>query len=108
MLPADAAMTEDVSVSERLTLDDQPALAAGAASHGSHDDERTADARELTSLLEISNTLSGDLRVKTRIHQVLAILERHHGAFRSTATLLREGTRELHIEASVGLSASGQ
>jgi len=101
-------MTEDVRVTERLTLDDKPALAAGATSHGSHDDERTGEARELASLLEISNTLSGDLRVKTRIHQVLAILERHHGAFRSTATLLREGTRELHIETSIGLSASGQ
>ena len=100
-------MKEEISISERLTLDDQPALVAGAPSLGSHEDERASDARELTSLLEISNALSGDLRVKTRIHQVLGILERHHGAFRSTATLLREGTRELHIEASVGLSASG-
>ena len=68
----------------------------------------TSDARELTSLLDISNSLSGALRVKTRIHHVLGILERHHGALRSTVTLLREGTHELHIEASVGLSADGQ
>ena len=92
-------MTEDVSVSERLTFDDQPARAAAATSHGSHEDERASDARELTSLLEISKTLSGAPRLKSGMHQVLEILERHHGAFRSTVTLLREGTHELHIEA---------
>jgi Nif-specific regulatory protein len=101
-------MTEDVSVSERLTLDEQPRLATGVQGHVSHENERAAEARELTSLLEISNALSGDLRVKTRIHQALGILERHHGAIRSTVTLLREGSRELHIEASIGLSANGQ
>ena len=30
-----------------------------------------------------------------------------HGALRSTVTLLREGTQELYIEASMGLSAAG-
>jgi Nif-specific regulatory protein len=101
-------MTEDLSVPERMTLDEQPRLVAGVPGHGSHEKERDAEARELTSLLEISNALSGDLRVKTRIHQTLGILERHHGAIRSTVTLLREGSRELHIEASIGLSANGQ
>src|SRR6202044_1171301 len=46
--------------------------------------------------------------VKARLRHVLVILERHHGAFRSAVTLLREGANELSIEASVGLSADGQ
>jgi hypothetical protein len=46
--------------------------------------------------------------VKAGITEVLEILERHHGAFRSAVTLLREGSQELCIEASIGLSADGQ
>ena len=63
---------------------------------------------ELTSLLEISKFLSDGPRMKDGLHQVLTILERRHGVLRSSVTLLRENSHELHIEASVGLSADGR
>src|SRR5262249_43455171 len=52
--------------------------------------------------------LSGTLRLKAAIHHILEILERHHGVFRSTVTLLRDGASDLYIEASIGISANGQ
>jgi Nif-specific regulatory protein len=83
--------------------------AARAASPSSRSAREVDDeARELSSFLEISGALSGAVRLKAGVQHVLGILERHHGAFRSTVTLLREGSRELYIEASVGLSAAGQ
>jgi Nif-specific regulatory protein len=62
----------------------------------------------LASLLDISKALSGSLRLKDAIHRALEILERDQSVARSAVTLLREGTNELHIEASVGLSHAGQ
>ena len=102
MFPTNKTMPENQAESDKFSFDDQSAASPGASGPGSRENEQTGETRELTSLLEMSNALSGALRVKTRIHQVLGILERHHGAFRSTVTLLREGTHELHIEASVG------
>src|ERR1700693_3050430 len=68
----------------------------------------TRQARPESSLLEMSNALSGALRVRNRVQQAPGILERHHGALRSTMTLVREGSHDPHIEASVGLSSDGQ
>jgi Nif-specific regulatory protein len=101
-------MPENQAESDRFAFDAQSPPAPGASGTGSPGDEQTGETRELTSLLEMSNALSSALRVKARVHQALGILERHHGAFRSTVTLLREGTHELYIEASVGLSTDGQ
>jgi Nif-specific regulatory protein len=64
--------------------------------------------RRLTTLLEVSQALSGTLNLKHSLHRVLEILERHHGMFRSTVTLLRRDSPDLHIEASIGLSDEGQ
>ncbi|HEX4076038.1 MAG TPA: sigma 54-interacting transcriptional regulator [Candidatus Acidoferrales bacterium] len=83
-------------------------MAAGVSTFGSHQDLLAGDARELASLLEIGKALSGTSRLKAGITEALEILERHHGAFRSAVTLLREGSQELCIEASVGLNADGQ
>ncbi len=58
--------------------------------------------RKLTTLLEISQTLSGTLDLKATLHRVLEILERHHGILRSAVTVLDAKSRELHIEASNG------
>jgi Nif-specific regulatory protein len=71
-------------------------------------DTDTVEARKLSSLLEIGQALSGALRLKSGLNRVLEILERDHGAVRSAITLLREGTNELYIEASRGLSPDGQ
>ena len=101
-------MAGDQLVPGIFALDDQTSMASGVSRLGSREDEPEDEARELVSLLEISKALSGALRVKAGIDQALEILERHHGAFRSTVTLLREGSHELCIEASVGLSNDGQ
>jgi Nif-specific regulatory protein len=66
------------------------------------------ETRRLTTLLEISQHLSGTPNLKRSLHLVLEALEQHHGMFRSTVALLRDDTGELHIEACNGLSAEGQ
>jgi len=60
----------------------------------------TRDARRLSTLLEISQALSGTLNLKSSMQRVLQILIRHHSVVRGMVTLLREG--ELHVEAIEG------
>ena len=60
----------------------------------------TRDARRLSTLLEISQALSGTLNLKSSMQRVLQVLIRHHGVVRGMVTLLREG--ELHVEAIEG------
>jgi GAF domain-containing protein len=54
----------------------------------------TRDARRLSTLLEVSQALSGTLNLKSSMQRVIQILIRHHGVVRGMVTLLREG--ELH------------
>ena len=63
--------------------------------------------RRLSTLLEVSQALSGTLNIKSALHRVLEILGRHHGAVRSMVTMLREGG-ELFVEASDGLDRPAQ
>ena len=65
------------------------------------------EARRLSTLLEVSQALSGTLNLKSALHRVLEILARHHGAIRSIVTLLGEGG-ELSVEASDGLDRPAQ
>jgi len=60
----------------------------------------TRDARRLSTLLEISQALSGTLNLKSSMQRVLQILIRHHGVVRGMVTLLRES--ELQVEAIEG------
>ena len=62
----------------------------------------TAELRRLSTLLEISQTLSAGAHQKTALHQVLNILERHHSLIRSTVVrhdengnLIHEPTKQL-------------
>jgi Nif-specific regulatory protein len=48
----------------------------------------TSELRRLSTLLEISQTLAAGANQKTALHQVLAILDRHHSILRSTVALL--------------------
>ncbi len=82
-------------------------LASSAGNPNSRVPESSAEARKLSSLVEVSKALSNAVRLKAGIQHVLGILADRHGALRSTVTLLREGTQELYIEASMGLSAAG-
>src|SRR4051812_11091269 len=65
------------------------------------------EARRLSTLLEVSQALSGTLNLKSALHRVLEVLAKHHGAIRSMVTLLREGG-ELYVEASDGLDRAAQ
>jgi Nif-specific regulatory protein len=71
-------------------------------------EDKTGEVRKLTSLLEISQALSGTLNIKAALHKVLEVLERHHGMIRSAVTLLQEESGELVIEAANGIPASEQ
>ncbi len=63
--------------------------------------------RRLSTLLEVSQALSGTLNIKSALHRVLEILGKHHGAVRSMVTMLRDGG-ELFVEAADGLDRPAQ
>jgi len=67
----------------------------------------TNEARKLTTLVEVSQALSGTLNLKHSLHRVLEILEKRQNMFRSAVTLLRPDSG-LYIEASNGITAEGQ
>ena len=71
-----------------------------AAKPGPDGPTATRDARRLSTLIEVSQALSGTLNLKASMQRVLQILIRHHGVVRGMVTLLREG--ELHVEATEG------
>src|SRR5215467_5471480 len=71
-------------------------------------EEQSGEIRKLSTLVEISQALSGALNLKPGLHKVLEILERHHGMSRSAVTLLQDDSGELCIEAANGLSANGK
>ena len=70
------------------------------AKHGSDASIVERDARRLSTLLEVSQALSGTLNLKASMQRVLSILVRHHGVVRGMVTLLRDG--ELYVEAAEG------
>jgi Nif-specific regulatory protein len=62
------------------------------------------ESRRLSTLLEVSQALSGTLNLRSSLHRALEILAKYHGTVRSMVTLLYEN--ELRVEASDGLDAS--
>jgi len=62
------------------------------------------ESRRLSTLLEVSQALSGTLNLRSGPHRVLEVLAKHHGTVRSLITLLHDNG-ELHVEASDGLDA---
>src|SRR3989304_4815546 len=67
-------------------------------------DTQAPEIRRLSSLLEVSQALSGTLNLKSALHHSLEILARHHGAVGSMVGL-RGGAR-LRVEASDGAARS--
>jgi len=65
-------------------------------------DAPAREAQRLSSLLDVSQALSGTLNLKASLHHVLEILARHHGAVRGIVSLADAGG-ELRVEASDGL-----
>jgi Nif-specific regulatory protein len=69
--------------------------------------DHTEEIRRLSTLLEISQALSGVLNLKAALHSVLVILERRHGVVGAAVLLLDGTTRDLHVEASAGSRLPG-
>src|SRR6478672_9921361 len=62
------------------------------------------EARRLSTLLEVSQALSGTLNLRSALHRVLEVLAKHHGTVRSLV-VLQHDNGELHVEAADGLDA---
>src|SRR4051812_28692685 len=62
------------------------------------------ESRRLSTLLEVSQALSGTLNLRSALHRVLEVLTKHHGIIRSMVVLLHDNN-DLHVEASDGLDA---
>jgi Nif-specific regulatory protein len=62
------------------------------------------ESRRLSTLLDVSQALSGTLNLRSALHRVLEILARHHRVVRGMITLLH-ANGELLVEASDGLDA---
>jgi Nif-specific regulatory protein len=73
---------------------------AKTSNSGAADDAR--ESQRLSTLLEITQALSGTLNLRSALHRVLEILAKHHGYVRSMVTLLHENG-ELQVEAADGL-----
>ncbi|HEX5108181.1 MAG TPA: sigma 54-interacting transcriptional regulator [Vicinamibacterales bacterium] len=71
-----------------------------AAKSGADATTAARDARRLSTLLEMSQALSGTLNLKAAMQRVLATLIRHHSVVRGMITVLRDG--ELQVEAAEG------
>src|SRR5262249_10486000 len=65
-------------------------------------DAPAREVRRLSTLLEVSQSLSGTLNLKASLHRVLEILARHHGAVRGIVSLA-DADGDLRVEASDGL-----
>src|SRR6266849_4372930 len=65
---------------------------------------KASESRRLSTLLDVSQALSGTLNMRSALHRVLEILAKHHGAVRSMVTLLQDNCA-LQVEASDGLDA---
>jgi Nif-specific regulatory protein len=65
-------------------------------------DAPAREARRLSTLLDVSQALSGTLNLKASLHRVLEILARHHGAVRGIVSLV-DADGDLRVEASDGL-----
>ena len=67
--------------------------------------DATGEIRKLTSLVEISQALSGSLKLAESLPVVLETLERHHSVVRASVTLADEDSGELYLTGSSGETA---
>jgi len=65
-------------------------------------DAPAREARRLSTLLEVSQALSGTLNLKASLHRVLEILARHHGAERGIVSVLQQDGA-VRVEAADGI-----
>ncbi len=67
---------------------------------------RAADPRQLSDLLEVSQTLGGTLNLRAGLQRVLAILEESRGTLSATIVLRDEEAGDLAVEAASGGGSS--
>ncbi len=70
--------------------------------------DHTNEIRRLSTLLEISQALSGVLNLKAALQSVLDILERRHQVVGGTVYLQDAENHEVHAEATVGIRLPAQ
>ena len=63
---------------------------------------RSREIQKLSSLLQISQALSGTLDLKAAFQDIFETVAHHHDAVRSLLVLTNRETRELTIEAAAG------
>ena len=62
------------------------------------------ESRRLSTLLEVSQALSGTLNLRAALHRVLEILASHHGTVRSLV-VMQHDSHDLRVEAADGLDS---
>ncbi len=68
---------------------------------------RTKELQKLTSLLQVSQALSGTLDLRAALQEVFDTNSRHHEALGSLVVLGNKDSRELQVEASEGFGRPG-
>jgi Nif-specific regulatory protein len=64
--------------------------------------DATGEIRKLSTLVEVSQALSGSLNLSASLPSVLEILERHHSVVRAAVLLADDETSELFVKAAIG------
>jgi Nif-specific regulatory protein len=70
--------------------------------------EQDGEIRRLTTLLEVSQALSGTLDLTSALRRALESLEQHHEVLRGAVMLVHEDTQDIRIEAAIGITTEGQ
>ena len=81
---------------------------SGRVDPGADGEDATGEIRKLTSLVEISQALSGSPKLAESLPAVLDTLERHHSVVRAWVTLADDESGEQYVTAATGgVSAAG-
>jgi hypothetical protein len=71
------------------------------------EERRSRELQKLTSLLQVSQALSGTLDLRAALQEVFDTLSRHHEALGCLVALSNKDTHEVHVEAAEGLGTAG-
>ncbi len=93
-------MTDPLSDGSRRILFQPPALLPSPAEPRGD----TSEARKLSTLVDISQALAGQVNLHAGLAGALVILGRRCGAVRGAVALLDERTGDLHVRAGLGLN----
>src|SRR5262245_29618388 len=103
-----ARHTNAITIPDRLITLSRPAILGVHPVAFHFVTNRTADPRQLATLLDANQTFTAAPNLRTALRRILELLERQHGMIRSSVTLLNQDTKELHLEAAYGLPVDAQ